>query len=431
MRDTPLGGLLTGTSRNAILAWLVTLLLCVLALVHALNGSYRWVVFTGVTVTIVIVPAVTFRDPRVMPPGVLLLVVALPVINAAVFGRSFLTAITVYVAVAAVALVVAVEIHRFTPARMNHTFAVGLVVIATLAVAATWNVAQWVCDLTLGTSYIIGGRSQDTANHGMMIDFAYAMVAGLFTGIVFDRYFRLQTESDRATARTTARSDTPVPAPPEDERTAVPSLVRDRLNVSESHVRTISRVMQAALGGLLLYGILTRNPTTIVNAGLALGITFLPALLEHDYRLPLEPELVFWITTAVFLHSLGSAGLYDLIDLWDTLTHTLSATIVAAAGYAVVRAIDLHTDEIYLPPELIFVFILLFVLAFGVIWELGEFALDLSAQRFGIEAVLSQHGINDTIGDLVFDFVGAVTVAIWGTVYLTDISHRIADRLGR
>ncbi|MDL5363782.1 hypothetical protein [Halalkalicoccus sp. NIPERK01] len=430
MDDDRLGGLFDGTSRNATLAWSITVVLCVLAAGHALDGSYRWFAFTCVALAVVVAPAVAFRDPRVMPPSELLLVIAVPVVDATVFGRSFLTAIAVYVAVAAVALVVAVEIHRFTPARMNHVFAVGLVVIATLAVAATWNVAQWASDAALGTSYIVGGRSQDAANHGMMVDFAYALVAGLLAGVVFDRYFRLQPGSNGA-GRATARSETPIPAPPPEERTPAPSLVRDRLDVPESYVRTLSRAMQIALGGILLYGLVTHDPTMIVNAGLALGITFLPAVLEHDSRLPLEPELALWLTTAVFLHSLGSAGLYDLVGPWDTLTHTLSATIVAAAGYAVVRAIDLHTDEIYLPPKLLFVFILLFVLAFGVVWELGEFALDLSAQRFGIEAVLSQHGIDDTIVDLVFDFVGAVVVAAWGSVYLTDVSHRIADRFGR
>lgn len=430
MDDDRLGGLLDGTSRNATLAWSITVVLCVLAAGHALGGSYRWFAFTGVALAVVVAPAVAFRDPRVMPPSGLLLVIAVPVVDATVFGRSFLTAIAVYVAVAAVALVVAVEIHRFTPARMNHVFAVGLVVIATLAVAATWNVAQWASDVALGTSYIVGGRSQDAANHGMMVDFVYALVAGLLAGVVFDRYFRLQPGSDGA-GRPTARSETSIPAPPPEERIPTPSLVRDRLDVPESYVRVLSRAMQIALGGILLYGLVTYDPTMVVNAGLALGITFLPAVLEHDSRLPLEPELALWLTTAVFLHSLGSAGLYDLVGPWDILTHTLSATIVAAAGYAVVRAIDLHTDEIYLPPKLMFAFILLFVLAFGVVWELGEFALDLSAQRFGIEAVLSQHGIDDTIVDLVFDFVGAVVVAVWGSVYLTDVSHRIADRFSR
>lgn len=417
------GGSLDGTRRNAALGWAITLFLCVLALDHALEASYRWFVFTGIAVAIVLAPAIGFRDPLVMPPWELLLVVSIPVVDATVFGRSVLTPVAVYVAVAAVALVVAVEIQRFTPARMNHSFAIGLVVIATLAVAAVWNVAQWASDVALGTTYIVGGRSQEAANHAMMIDFVYAAVAGFLAGAVFDRYFRMRSISP------TARTSAPSEIPPEGETGPVPSLVRNRLDVPESHVRSVSRSMQVGLGGVLLYGLVVRDVPTIVNAGIALSITFLPALLERDYRLPLEPELVFWLTTAVFLHALGSAGLYDLLGSWDNLTHTLSASIVAAAGYAFVRAIDLHTDDVYLPPKLMFVFVLLFVLAFGVVWELAEFAIDLSARWLGLEAVLTQYGIDDTISDLLFDLVGAVVAAAGGSVYLSAVSHRIAGMI--
>ncbi|MCU4740666.1 hypothetical protein OB960_04540 [Halobacteria archaeon AArc-xg1-1] len=77
-----------------------------------------------------------------MPPWELLVVVAVPVVDATILGQTFLTEIAVYVAVAAVALVVAIELHRFTPVRMNHSFAIGFVVLTTLAVAGGWNVAQ-------------------------------------------------------------------------------------------------------------------------------------------------------------------------------------------------------------------------------------------------------------------------------------------------
>jgi len=416
-------GVLDTTSRNAAVAWLLTLGLCVLALFHAMSASYRWFAFTGVAVVIIVIPATTFRDATVMPPWELLVLVVVPVLNATLFGQSFLGPVAVYIAVAAVALIVAVEIHRFTPARMNHLFAVALVVIATLAVAAVWNIAQWTADATLGTEYIVGDRSQDAANDALMINFLYAAVAGVFAGIVFDRYFRMQSDTEQ----TTTGGPT---APSADEQPPVSSLVADQLDLSERYVLMLSWGMQVILVVVLLYGLVILDLPTVVNASIALGITFLPGVLEDDYRIPLEPELVFWLTSAVFLHALGSAGLYDLLGLWDTLTHTISASIVAAAGYAVVRAIDLHTDEIHLPPTLMAAFILLFVLAFGVLWEIVEFAIDLSAEWFGFEAVVSQHGINDTIGDLIFDFVGAVVAAVWGSFYLTTLSSQIADRFG-
>ncbi|WP_306055474.1 hypothetical protein [Natronococcus wangiae] len=422
MADARPGNVLDAPQRNAALGWVLVTVLAVLAINHALDGSYRWFAFTGFAVVIVLAPAVAFRDPLVMPPWELLVLVLVPVVDATILGESPLTTVAVYVAVAAVALVAAVEIHRFTPVRMNHSFAVVLVVLTTLAVAGAWNVAQWVSDVTFGTAYVLGGRSQDAANRAMMIDFAYAAVAGLLAGVVFDRHFREHTE------RVTERKESSLGSAPDGEAVPVPPLLGGRLDVPDPTVRRLARVLQVTLAVLLLYGLVGRDLTTIANAAIALAITFLPALLERDYRLPIEPGLAFWLTAAVFLHVLGSAGLYGIIGSWDSLTHTVSASIVAAAGYAVVRAIDLHTDEVYFPPTMLFAFILVFVLAFGVVWELMEFVIDESAQRLGIQAVVAQHGISDTIVDLLFDLVGAVVAAVWGSVYLTELSQQIANR---
>ncbi|MFC4541232.1 hypothetical protein ACFO5R_04750 [Halosolutus amylolyticus] len=430
MADARLDGMVDSPHRNAILSWIVTTILAVLAVNHALAASYRWFAFTGLAIAIVLAPVAAFRDPLAVPPWELLVLVLLPVVDATILDESFLTTIAVYVAVAAVALVVAVEIDRFTAVRMNHGFAIAFVVLTTLAVAGAWNVAQWVSDVAFGTAYVLDGRSQDAANRALMYDFAYAAVAGLFAGVVFDRYGRSTTDrlAEDSTTGTADRSSEPQRSASESESDPVPSLVRDRLDVPERTVRRLSRAMQAALALILCYGLVVRDLTTVANGAIALAITFLPAVLERDYRLPLEPELVFWLTAAVFLHALGSAGLYGAIGPWDSLTHTISATIVAAGGYAVVRAIDLHTDEVYFPTSMLFAFILVFVLAFGVLWELMEFAIDWSAALLGLDAVLAQHGLNDTIVDLVYDVVGAAVAAVWGSIYLTDLTHRIADR---
>ncbi|QLG50691.1 hypothetical protein [Natrinema halophilum] len=411
------------SERRAALAWLMTIALGVLAISHGFTGSYRWFVFTGFAVAIALLPVAVFRDPLAIPPWDLLILVLLPVVDATVYGESILTGITTYVAVAAVALIVAVEIDRLTAVRMSHSFAVVLVSLTTLAVAGGWNVAQWVADVAFGTDYLLDGRSQDAANRALMIEFAYAAVAGFLAGILFDRSFRSYSESVSERV-----------APADDSGSAsksepIPALIRDRLDIPDETVRRFSRGMQIALAGLLLFGLFRRDLTTVVNAGVALAITFLPAILERDARLPLEPGLVFWLTVAVFLHALGSAGVYALVGQWDSLTHTISASIVAAAGYAVVRAIDLHTDDVYLPTTVLFAFILVFVLAFGVVWELLEFAIDESARLLGFQAVVAQYGLSDTIVDLMFDSAGAVVAAVWGSFYLTDLSRQIASRL--
>ena len=112
--------------------------------------------------------------------------------------------------------------------------------------------------------------------------------------------------------------------------------------------------MQLILVGIVAFGIVNGNPKAIVNGGLALAITFLPAVLERNYRLPLDPWLALWVTAAVFFHTLGSAGLYGHFHWWDHFTHALSASLVAGIGYVTVRALDLHSDRIELPDRFYF-----------------------------------------------------------------------------
>ena len=205
--------------------------------------------------------------------------------------------------------------------------------------------------------------------------------------------------------------------------------VRDYLGISTRRQRQLTRLMQVTLVGVFLVGVVEANLGVIVNGGVALAITYLPAIIERDYEIPLDAGLTLWITAAVFLHAVGTLGPYQDTWWWDHVTHLLSASVVAAAGYAAARAVDEHSEQIHLPPRFMFVFILVFVLAFGVLWEVIEFTLGGLSSVLGGSAVLTQYGLTDTMLDLVFDVVGGLVVAIWGTAYLTNVSDALAERL--
>jgi len=214
--------------------------------------------------------------------------------------------------------------------------------------------------------------------------------------------------------------------------------LREHLGLSTRRQRQLSRAMQVMLVGLVGLGLERGNVGIVVNATIGLGVTQLPAVLERDYHIPMDPALTLWITVAVFFHALGTAGLpgsgtsfYRSIWWWDHLTHTLSSSIVAAVGYATARAVELHSDGVSLPDRFMFVFILLFVLAFGVFWEVIEFSVAGIASLSGTQSVLTQYGLGDTMLDLLFDTLGGVVVAVWGTAHLTDVIGAIAERLDR
>ncbi|WP_135303080.1 hypothetical protein [Haloarcula amylovorans] len=214
--------------------------------------------------------------------------------------------------------------------------------------------------------------------------------------------------------------------------------IRDYLGISDRRQRQASRGMTLSMIVIFGIGVWTGNTGIIVNTALGLAVTQIPPLLERDYGITLDPALTLWITSAVFLHAVGVIGIpwsatnfYASVPGWDHLTHALSSSLVAAVGYTTVRALDRHSEEIYLPPRFTFVFILLFVLAFGVLWEVIEFTIGLVAESTGNSAVLTQYGLRDTMLDLVFDTVGAVVVAIWGTAHLTDVVGHVEGWLGQ
>ena len=193
--------------------------------------------------------------------------------------------------------------------------------------------------------------------------------------------------------------------------------------------RRLTRGMQVLLAAIVVYGVVFGQPKAITNGGLGLFVTFVPALLERNYDIPLDPWLGVWITSAVFLHTLGSAWFYAQIPWWDHLTHALSASLIAGAGYTTLRAVDLHSDEISIPSRFAFVFILVVVLAFGVVWELFEFALDIVADETGISMPLAQFGLDDTVLDLMYNSVGALIVATFGQAHLTGVAERVREAL--
>ncbi|QSW98725.1 hypothetical protein [Haloterrigena alkaliphila] len=188
--------------------------------------------------------------------------------------------------------------------------------------------------------------------------------------------------------------------------------ISDRLGLSDAQERRAARVLQLGLVGLVGYGLVTTRFDIAATGGFALAITLLPAALRREYGYSMDVGLVLWIAVAMILHTVGSLWLYEWFQWYDEITHTVSATIIAGIGYASFRAFELHSDDIDVPPAFRAVFIVVFVLAAGVVWEVLEFSLG---------GVITVYGIDDIVTDFVFNAVGAVITAVWGTGYVDGL----------
>ncbi len=174
---------LVGNERhNAVLAWVLTGFLIFVAVASLLVGDLLWAGFAGVVGVLAVFPAIVFRNGRAAPPWEVLALAALPLVGRT-FGSGNVSEFATYLSVAAIALLVAVELQLFTPVRMTPGFAIVFVVIATMATAGAWAVVRWVADLYLATGFL-------ETEEALMWEFVASTAAGIAAGIVFELYFR-------------------------------------------------------------------------------------------------------------------------------------------------------------------------------------------------------------------------------------------------
>jgi len=197
--------------------------------------------------------------------------------------------------------------------------------------------------------------------------------------------------------------------------------VLDPFPVSDGTERALSYLLQGVLVLVLLYGLVTFRLGMAANGSFGLTLTLLPAAVRREYDYAMSPVLVLWITIAVVLHSVGSLGPYEWLSWYDSVTHTVSATVAGGLGYATFRGFERHSDELEVPERFRAVFIVVFVLAISVIWELVEFASGALPSLVGIEAPLVVYGVDDVVSDMMFNTLGAVILAAGASKYFRSL----------
>ena len=191
MEEPVIERLLRDERLNAALAWVVVAGIGLTAVGSVLAGDLLWGVFATVVAVIVLLPPLAFAAPEVMLPWEVLALAALPVLGRTVATLQVTNRIGTYLSVAALALVVVVELHAFTSVSMSPSFAVAFVAIATMAVAGAWAVLRWAVDLWLGTGFLLDPDLDGYAiERGLMLEFVASTVAGLLAGVVFEFYIR-------------------------------------------------------------------------------------------------------------------------------------------------------------------------------------------------------------------------------------------------
>lgn len=190
METAGLDDLLADGRRNAVASWLLVGVAATAWLSGFIVAGPLWSVFALAILALALLPPIIYRSRYVMLPWEVLAMASLPLLGLAVGAHQLTGPLFAYLAIAAVGLVIVVELHSFTSIRMSPGFAIVLVAAATMAAAATWELLEWYASILLDRSY-------DTDNDQLMIEFLWATLAGLGAGVLFWAYFRRVAATDR------------------------------------------------------------------------------------------------------------------------------------------------------------------------------------------------------------------------------------------
>ena len=203
---------------------------------------------------------------------------------------------------------------------------------------------------------------------------------------------------------------------------------------------------------------------------LSLILLLLPFFIEHKFKVDLPNTLEIIIMVFVFsAEILGEINnFYGIIPFWDTMLHTLNGFLMAAIGFSLFDLLNDKLKSIELSPIFLCLFSFCFSMTIGVVWEFFEYGMDkvvhfdmqkdeyineiytVSLDPKNDNNVISIEGIdytilydkngyelsmidgyldiglNDTMEDLIVNFIGAFIFNIFGFIYL---KNREKDRV--
>ncbi len=175
----------------------------------------------------------------------------------------------------------------------------------------------------------------------------------------------------------------------------------------------LSWLMKLLMLSLAVVEIYQGNYLFAFAIGFAFMLSLVPSLVEHNYNITLPFELDLLITLSIFLHTFLGEGFdfYDRYHLWDKILHLYGGAVIGLLGFVVAYTFH-YTKKIRLTIPLIGIFTVIFAIAVGAMWEIGEFTVDAWFAKN------TQRGLDNTMWDLINDLIGGVVASGLGMLYV-------------
>lgn len=196
---------------------------------------------------------------------------------------------------------------------------------------------------------------------------------------------------------------------------------------------------------------------------LSLVLFTIPTMIEDGLKIKLPSVLETIIYCFIFAAEiLGEINnFYGIIPYWDTILHTLNGFLAAGIGFSLIDLLNENSKQINLSPLFVAIVAFCFSMTIGVLWEFFEYGADTylktdmqkdrivstissveldptrSNKSITIDNIQSTQintdedtviieggyldiGINDTMKDLIVNFVGAVCFSFMGYLYIKN-----------
>jgi len=158
---------------------------------------------------------------------------------------------------------------------------------------------------------------------------------------------------------------------------------------------------------------------------LALGLTMVPAIITRRWSIVLPWQVNLLIALSLYLHIAGGVlGYYDIYyPYYDKVAHLIAGITVSILAFAIVLLLD-RFSRLNLSRGMIVGFIIIAAMAMEGFWEIYEWLFDTFL------GTNLQHGLDDTMLDMIFVFIGSIVVALIGNRRLQKFSkEEITDKL--
>ena len=185
----------------------------------------------------------------------------------------------------------------------------------------------------------------------------------------------------------------------------------------------LAYLFQFLIAGNILIAFSLGEYSQVFGGIIALGLTMVPAAVTRRGYITLPWEINLLVALSLYLHIAGGVrGFYEIYyPYYDKVAHLISGITVSVLAFVAVLLLD-RFSRLNLSRRMIVGFVIIFAMAMEGFWEIYEWTFDTFL------GTTLQHGLDDTMLDMIFVLVGAVGVALAGNRYLSEFSKEELTR---